>query len=722
MRRWTLFAAACGACGVLAVGCGAQVAADHTPGSSPHAVTNASNAGGAPVKGTQANQGAKGASLPRALASRGQFAIFGNPGFGPARVMQVVAPSFVGAVGFAALDAQSSSAIIESAAGKPWRVVGQIPGQAVAIAFAIPTQGAIITVAHGPASAGAAEGPTTYRIWQTRDAGHSWRAVWQVTASPADDIAAATPVLALFGSTGYAAVNGELLRTVDGGASWARVPLQDAVLDAAFPSATQVWLSEVSPQVFRAGYHPAPVVLAESADGGRTFRAVLKGPSVVPWEGNLAMSPSGVGVWVVKDLGSWETWVLWTTNRWASWREAAPQPYQGRIAQSVPVLDGDVAYIGLCPGAAPFPGGVTSFDLRTRQASTLATVPYWSSVSLARGPSGTWYAAPASSQPTGLYASAPGLDAWHRIAPTAPPDVQVIADPALASSQGPALIGIDHDWFQGTVEESANGGASWRVLARLPHQAPIAVAAGPGNRLAVATVDAAGGAGTLRLWVSEDGGHHWTELGAADVPESALQSVMPFVPSDAALSVTAHGYLLAIAAMPKDLVLSSPDGVHWSTVRTVPNGDLPLAPAFDGGTIWWLDNHLIRPGKKANGKSTGPVFQPVLTASSVSGGSDRSVSLPEGYDALAMAWAGSRGMVVCASSATMDPSQGLTLFVTADDGATWHARHLAPGPTSKLPGEVMSLTLAGSDFGALLTDGGLLVTQDGGFVWRYTGS
>ncbi|WP_304458055.1 hypothetical protein [Alicyclobacillus sendaiensis] len=722
MRRWTLFAAACSACSVLAVGCGAQVAADHTPGSSPHTVTNTSNAGGETVKGTEADQAAKGASLPRALASRGQFAILGNPGFGPARVMQVVAPSFAGAVGFAALDGQSSSAIIESAAGKTWHVVGQIPGQAVAIAFASPTQGAVITVAHGPASAGAAEGPTTYRIWQTQDAGASWRSVLQLAASPANDMAAETPVVALFGATGYAAVNGELLRTADGGATWARVPLQDAVLGAAFPSPTRIWLSEVSPQVFRAGSHPAPVVLAESADGGRTFHTVLTGPSVVPWEANVAMSASGVGVWVVKDLGSWETRVFWTTNGWASWREAMPQPYQGRIAQSVPVLDGDVAYIGLCPGAAPFPGGVTSFDLRTGQASTLATVPYWSSVSLARGPSGTWYAAPSSSQPTGLYASAPGLDAWHRIAPTEPPDVQVVADSALASSGRPVLVGIDSDLFQGTVEESADGGSSWRVLARMAHQAPIAVAAGPGKRLAVATLDASGDSGPLHLWVSQDGGQHWTELGAADLPDSVLQSVMPVGPSNAALSVTAHGYLLAIAAMPKDLVLSSPDGVHWSTVRTVSNGDLALAPAFDGGTIWWLDNHLIRPGSKANGKSTGPVLQPVLTASSVSGGSDRSVTLPEGYDALAMAWAGSRGMVVCASSATMDPSQGLTLFVTPDDGATWHARHLAPELHPNLPSEVMSLTLAGSDFGALLTDGGLLVTQDGGFVWCYTGS
>ncbi|ACV59421.1 sialidase family protein [Alicyclobacillus acidocaldarius] len=720
MRRLIWFGAACSACGMLAAGCGAQgVSAENAPGSLPGSLAAGANAHGTAAKGTGVTADAGSSSMERTLASRGEFAVLGDPRWAPARVTQVVSPSFVGAVGFAALDGPSSSAIIESAAGKPWHVVSELPGQVVAISFSSPSDGAAITVLRGKASPNMAEGPAAYRIWQTRDAGASWRAVWQLTAPPADEMPAATPVLALFGATGYAAVSGQLLRSVDGGATWARVPLQDAVLDAAFPSPARVWLSEVSPQVFRAGNHPAPVVIAESVDGGRTFHTVLTGPSVVPWQANLAMTASGVGVWVVKDLGSWETRVLWTTNGWASWREDMPQVYQGRIAQSVPVLDGDVAYIGLCPGAAPFPGGVTSFDLRTGQASTLATVPYWYSVSLARGPSGTWYAAPSSSEPTGLYESAQGLGAWHRVAPAAPPDVQVIADPALGSARSPMLFGIDGDLFQGTVEESADGGASWRVLARIPRQTPIAVAAGPGKRLAVAAVDASGGNGPLHLWVSRDGGQHWTELGAADLPGSVVQSLMPFGPSDAALSVTADGYLLAIAAMPKDLELASRDGVHWSTVRSVPNDDLALAPAFDGGTVWWLDNHLIRPGGKANGKDTGPVLQPVLTASPAGGNAERTVSLPEGYDALAMAWAGSRGMVVCASSANMDPSRGLTLFVTSDGGATWTARHLAPGLQPKLPGEVVSLALSGDDFGALLADGGLLVTRDGGWTWAY---
>ncbi|MCL6487694.1 MAG: glycoside hydrolase [Alicyclobacillus mali] len=726
MRRWMWLGAVCGVCGVLAVGCGAQgVSGEKAPGSLPGSSAAGANANGTPAKGAEVTADANRSSTGGALASRGAFEILGHPGWGPARVTQVIPPSFAGATAFAALVGQSSSAIIKSVAGKPWHVVSEIPGQVAAISFSSPSDGAVITVARGTASPTTAEGPATYRIWLTRDAGASWHSVWQTTVSTGHEMSAETPVLALFGATGYAAVSGELLRSADGGATWARVPLQDAVLDAAFPSPTRIWLSEVSPQVFRAGNHPAPVVIAESEDGGRTFHTVLTGPSVVPWEADLAMTASGVGVWVVKDLGSWETRVLWTTNGWASWREAMPQAYQGRVAQSVPVLDGSVAYIGLCPGAAPFPGGVTSFDLRTGHASTLATVPYWNSVALALSPSGTWYAAPSSSEPTGLYASGPELDMWHRVAPAAPPDVQVVADPALGSAGRPALVGIDSDLFQGTVEESEDGGASWRILTRMPHQTPIAVAAGPGKLLAVATVGTSGGAsgdndnGPLRLWVSRDGGQQWTELGAADLPSSVVQSLTPFGPSDAALSVTADGYLLAIAAMPKNLVLESRDGVHWSTVRSVPNDDLALAPAFDGGTVWWLDNKLIRPGSKSNGKDTGPVLQPVLTASPVTGNAERTVSLPEGYDALAMAWAGSRGMVVCASSATMDPSQGLTLFVTTDDGATWRARHLAPGPQSKLPDEVMSLTLAGGDFGALLTDAGLLVTRDGGWTWAY---
>ena len=370
--------------------------------------------------------------MVRELASRGEFSILGAPVFGPARVTQVVPPSFVGTVGFAALDGQSSSAIIQSAAGKPWRVVSELPGQVVAISFSSPSDGAAITVAHGPASPNMVEGPAMYLIWQTR-----------------------------------------------------------------------------------------------------------------------------------------------------------------------------------------------------------------------------------------------------------------------------------------------NGGASWRVLARMPHQTPIAIAAGSGKRLAVATVDAPGGLGQLHLWVSRDGGVHWTELGAADLPDNLGYNLPPFGPSDAALSVTAHGYLLAVAAIPHDLVLASRDGVRWTVVGSASNDDLALTPAFDGETVWWLNNQLIRPGSKANGKDQPPVLQPVLTASPASGNPERTVSLPEGYDALAMAWAGSRGMVVCASSANMDPSQGLTLFVTTDGGATWTARHLAPGLQPKLPGTVVSLALAGDDFGALLTDRGLLMTRDGGWTWAY---
>ncbi|SIS54280.1 beta propeller repeat protein [Alicyclobacillus vulcanalis] len=730
MRRWMIIGIVTSCCGLWAAGCGSPtpIAREPAPfsnhsaaGSAERAQARAAQAPAqAPALSANASPSVAGPNgEAQELASHGEFAISGTPTFAPARVTQTVAPTFVGTLGFAALDGQSQSAIVEGQAGA-WHIAGQLPGQVVALSFANRLNGLAVTVEHGAPRPNELEGAATYRIWQTRNGGASWRSVWQTTVPPEEASMAETPVVALWGSVGYAAIAGQLLRSSDGGATWVKVPVQGAVLDAAFVSPTDVWLSEVSPKALAPGQHPSPVWLAVSEDGAHTFHTVVTGPSVVPWEANIAMDGDGSGIWVVKDLNSWQTRVLWTTNRWASWREAAPSAYQGRIAQSVPVIDGSAAYIGLCPGAAPFPGGVTSFDLRTGRAATLVTVPYWYAVSLARGPSGDWYAAPSSSEPTGLYESVASLRDWRRVSPLFPPDEQIIVDPALGSPGSPALIGIDGDLFQGTVAESTDGGASWRAIASMPQAMPIAVAAGPAGSLAVMTLSApTAGTGQAHLWVSRDGGRHWTELAAAALPNGLAANLSPFAPTNVALAMTPSGYQMAITTGSSDLVLTSRDGVHWAVAGSMRSQDIASAFAFDGTTVWWADNRVVRPGSKVGGKDQPPVFQPVLTESEGNGKPLRTVSLPEGYGALAMAWAGSRGMVVCASSANMDPAQGMTLFVTTNGGATWRARHVAAASQALLPGSVVSLALSGDAFGALLTDRGLLLTRDGGVTWSY---
>ncbi|WP_328702137.1 hypothetical protein [Alicyclobacillus fructus] len=653
------------------------------------------------------------------LSAKRAFAFLGTPQWTPSRVTQAISPVFVGDIGFAALNGQTTSAILKTADGR-WKVVANLTGQVLALGFSSDRVGAVITEQQGEMNAGSTSVPITYRILQTKDGGASWRVVWQLRTRAVDGVDPETPSIAMFGTVGYATVHGELLRTSDAGSTWSKVPLAQTVFDAAATSPTDLWLSEAAPRSGASAGSPSPVDLVHSTDGGKTFRTLVRTPAMLPWEANVAVSASGTGVWLVKDAGSWETRVWWTTDAGRSWQTVVPPAYQGRVAQSVPVISGDTAYIGLCPYAAPFPGGVTSFDLRTGKVSTLAVIPSWYAVALAHAPNGTWYAAPSSSQPTGLYQSAAGFTDWRRVAPVSPPDVQVVADPALGSSATPALVGVDQDGFQGAVEVSADGGASWRVMARLPGQLPIAVAAGPGKSLVVASVHALpNGDVKLHLWVSRDGGSHWRDLGAGSLPDGLTQDLTPGACA-VALSMRQGTYTLAIGAYPQNVVLTSSDGLHWQVRSSTPNAAVLSQPVFDQGALWWLEEQVSRPGSKKGNQSVPPLERPILVDEA--GAKPKQLLLPEGYDALAMAWSGKNGWVFCTSAAQMDPAKRLTLWVTHDGGSTWTSRDLVTPPGAVRPEQIQSLSMVGGAFGALLTDCGLLVTRDGGWVWRYAGT
>ncbi len=324
-------------------------------------------------------------------------------------------------------------------------------------------------------------------VIKTSDAGQSWVSVWtkRVTEPQYRGYMADNFHFSLYGLTGYAMLSGNLLKTINGGRTWQPVRVTGQVEDAVATDANHLWMVASKASFSKTQTTRGKIILYRSSDGGRHFTKVLQTAPMTLWEAKLAFDKHGNGLLLVKDLGSWATTAYYTTNGGQTWRHNQPPLYDGRVAQSGPVFGaGGIAYIAEDPGAAPFSGGMTAFQGQT----------IFATASLNEGG-------------MAIFQSGNLGKTWQQIYPTGFPNIQIHF---LTASVG---YGIGMDAASGYIYKTTDGGHHWLLLKKMSGVFPNAISF-VNSRLSYVSAFVPRGANgyTLKLLVSHDGGRTWSSL------------------------------------------------------------------------------------------------------------------------------------------------------------------------------------------------------------------
>ncbi|WP_040290524.1 hypothetical protein [Alicyclobacillus hesperidum] len=649
------------------------------------------------------------------------LAFVGKPGITSTSATSIAVPVFTGAgVGYAAVNGQI---IVTRNGGSTWAKAGTIDGQVQSLAFTNASDGVALTRSAQPvAPAVDARQHVTDAIYRTTDGGRHWARTWTVTRVMGESMLAQDWQVKLFAQSGYALVDGYLLHTVDGGATWRQMETPGQPIAFSAPKASELWLSTTTAPVTADGeVNKGVIELLHSTDGGAHWSVAVRTAPMRAWEAAVQFDPNAenYGLFLVKDLDSWTTTAYWTLNGGKAWKHAQPNAYMGRILQSEPTFTksaGELAFVALDPGAAPFPGGLTAFNMHSGVISQVAQLPDWREARLTSGPKGSMFAAVSlTNGGMDLYRSSDGGKTWNIVYPADEPNVAV---QFVTPNEG---IGIGSDDLAGYIYTTDDGGHSWRTVRIMNGMFPTAIAYANASTVYVAAVEQVNnGQGQLHLLVSHDGGKTWTDLGASQLPASASKQ-LSVANVQTALAVSGDHFALTLVTAYPSVTLQSTNGIDWTQIATE-SSPLGIATAAyeNPGSLWSSSvEQLQRPTKSQPG-----VYQTTLTWTSGSH-VERHVSLPKGYAALGMDWSGESGWVLAARS-PFEVNQGMALFVTHDGGHTWShwqtrsEDESVPQPLNLYPsGAVYDLSFVNSADGYLLTANGLLATTDGGHTWRY---
>ncbi|GMA57795.1 hypothetical protein C7445_11246 [Alicyclobacillus sacchari] len=647
----------------------------------------------------------------------------GSPDVTSTSATSVAVPVFTGGgVGYAAVNGQI---IMTKNGGSTWARVGTVDGQVQSLAFANAGDGVALTrtvVPIAPANDGRQR--VIDAIYRTTDGGRQWIRTWTATRVTVQSMFPQGCQVALFDQNGYALIDGVLLHTADGGATWRQVTVPGQPIDLSAPRADQLWLSiTTKPASADGDISKGEIELLHSIDGGAHWTVAVRTAPMRVWEAVVQLNPSTAtqGVFLVKDLDSWTTTAYWTTDGGKVWKDDQPNAYMGRILQSDPTFTkaaGGVALVALEPGAAPFPGGLTAFNTHTGAISQVVQLPDWREATLTSGPDNAVFAAVSlTNGGMDLYRSADGGKTWHVVYPAGEPNVAV---QFVTPKDG---VGIGSDDLAGYIYTTADGGHTWHTVRMMNGMFPTAIAYANADTVYVAAVELPNHGseqGQLHILVSHDGGKTWTDLGRGQLPPSA-SAQLTVANVQTALAASGDRFALTLVTAYPSVSLQSTNGIAWKQVSSLSSPLGIAAAAYESPLDLWTSSvgQLRRPTKSQPG-----IYQTTLT---LTAGSqiERRVLLPQGYAALGMDWLGEHGWVLAARS-PFDVNQGMAMFVTDNGGRTWShwqtrsGDRSVPQPLNEYPsGAVYDLSFVNAADGYLLTANGLLATADGGHTWQY---
>jgi photosystem II stability/assembly factor-like uncharacterized protein len=323
-------------------------------------------------------------------------------------------------------------------------------------------------------------------LLRSTDAGLTWAAVNIGTGDLLEGVAFRNGVGVV------ASYEGDLFRTINGGAQWSRV----------FPptaGAAALGLGDIafaSNSVVMAGGQSG---LIRSTDAGVTWQA--SNPGIYWSTGVLAFHDASTGVALPHDQGGV---AFMTSDGGASWSQSANWPGTGAFQPGPITQAGTGVHFG--PGGVGIAAGTQGTLWRTVDGGQS-----WTEVDISGVPSavplrgvsfgsanvGVAYGGYSTET---LYRTADGGDHWSAVGANLPTTSPSASWVSVQFRDATNVIALDSN---GLTARSSDGGATWASGTRLPSGSPTAV-------LVFANANVGAAAGSFGLLTTSDGGLSWT--------------------------------------------------------------------------------------------------------------------------------------------------------------------------------------------------------------------
>jgi photosystem II stability/assembly factor-like uncharacterized protein len=636
--------------------------------------------------------------------------------------------------GATATDPDDDVLLATEDAGKTWTRLTPPGGSVLQLRFVDGKRGwAVSEIDTG--TGGYGHGYQEVGVFGTVDGGNSWTQQWQ---GPWPKILSNAMTnmrvrISFFGaSNGFVLVGGILLRTKDGGTTWAAISLPDGFTpdDASFVGDRRAWVAGRIGGQSGTTEATGPVMYSTS-DGGETWRQVFSARDYhLPhsdsyWGGSAGVSfTDATNGWLYFKDSAMEGYLYRTTDGGVTWKQQQQDLVPGRTVAGAPDFIDDTGWLPVASGAAPLPGGL----FITRDGGDQWTAVgsgnsgsgdadngrmRWSigAISLV-SPSVGWAIGVQTSTRGFLIGTTDGGGTWRQVMPALSPTGGISFVP-----NGEGLgIGLPSD--PKAVLSTTDGGRTWTEVSRMDTW-PVAVFDdGKGGGWVVTSDEFGSGWDVMR---SSDGGRTWTALSriSLDTPTGIPMNLAPSAPyfrffDDKNGVLQTGDYPLTV------LLATSNGGKTWQQRCAMQK---PPASWTKFSFVTPSSGYMLLQSLGTKDAAGQPVSQPSVSLMQTSDGGQAWATVKEfetdfWVQGLSFTSGEQGRLLVCHDPLSQQPD--MQILKTDDGGKTWQAQPLS-GPTAQIlldsAPEFTQMSFTDDNNGWILSPHGVLYTHDGGQTW-----
>lgn len=554
--------------------------------------------------------------------------------------------------------------------------------------------------------------PVRDSILHTADGGQSWTVQWKSGSDESGNSETKPALWAADARTAFALAGTKLLKTADGGKTWAAVSfgVKDfSPVQMSFTDAKTGWAAGVSAK-------RDMLSVLRTADGGKSWSRQFQKKYAIGGD----YGPAGCagmdflnekeGWFLTSDLDTWNGELYHTLDGGLHWQKAGEVKSVRPTPEGLCFLDSKTGWIPLDPGAGPIAGGLShtrdggkSFQT-VGETGTQGGGPRRIDSAheiVFRSAKLGWAAGSAVNYGDYLLRTQDGGKTWEQLYPKPGPTVD-ISFPDARTGYGLGMLS-DPD----ALLKTEDGGESWQTVKSFSGQyLTYAISfSGPEEGWLLASPVSSTN-GTADVLHTRDGGKTWQKAGKLGPP---WYSTCYFRFFDANSGVAASD------SADRPVYRTADGGKTWTLLSAKPPEKTAGQYAFRSASSGW---QVCNPG------GYGTPYRLELSRLSADGGSWQAPALA-GDDAACYALAfpsDEDGFLLEEKSPGAAGIGRMELMTTADGGKTWDA-HFFPegvgGSDMNLIRSQLPMQFADGAHGWILTGGGLLATADGGRTWAW---
>ncbi len=586
-------------------------------------------------------------------------------------------------------DSYHSQLLSTADGGESWQKVGT-DGLALDTVFFIgPKEGWAVSqeAVSSAKSANGSPAPFRYRILHTEDGGRSWAVQWRSSSDEPGDSGTKPELWAADARSAVALAGGSLLKTADGGKTWAAVSFgaKGFVPECfAFSDAKTGWVAGVSDE-------KGSVSVFQTPDGGKSWKHQFRKKQDAGSAGAIGIDfLNGREGWLLtSDMSTMEGELFSTANGGVNWQPVGEIRIARPYAEGLCFSDARTGWIPFDAGPGPIDGGLSvtrdggkSFRLvgetggsnvETRKITNAREIVF-------RTAKSGWAVGNAPNYGDYLLRTQDGGQTWEQLYPKPGP----VSDISFTDAQNGFGLGELAD--ENALLATRDGGQTWAAVFSFAGtcQAERISFISPTEGWTLAYgVDSDGVENSQTVLHTSDGGKTWSSTGS--FPAYATARYFRFFDAENGVAVQ--------------------EGAEYRLSRT-----------SDGGKTWSPSSGSFGNGALADqaelGRLSGDKTKWQYPSSALANtGGIAAVLLPAG-----------KGMVL-AETPPGGSAGRFELLTASDGGSTWD-QHLFPEELSEDtfedPLNECKMQFADGAHGWILTSHGMLSTQDGGrtWVWR----